>query len=570
MYRWLTVLLFAILLLPLAPVTAQEFYESPHVILVQAAKCDHNAAQLTRYQTGFRVKGKPGIFTALHGLVDCDSIYTLAGGHQSLIIFEVDVDRDVVRLCAAQDMQTDTQTQQLECLSDEPEAGFAPAAEPAILLNQLKIVGHPAGSPGQYTIESIKAAKTSTDTLASLVGPTVAIKLEARRSPLPTIRVIPLEGALAAGLSGAPVLTTDDQLLGISDASQAEGLSWLIPWSALHLVSIEAAQTQLDRLRGLDPDDFFLSASTVGQAVSTDYVVYSGRVFDEQDNLVDQARVILDLDGESHIVYTDSEGKFEITVAAQQSSRGRIYIQAENYSPLNRLIDLLAGQRQVEQFALRSAASDILYCPFAFRIIDRESEQPIAKADLSVALGGQLATGQADSNGFYESQLPCIDPANARVRVRIVAEGYAPRSETVPLVGEVKEILLVQLAAPTPSPSSTVTPTPQPTATPQPMVEVRISMTGIGFASESQTNEARRRQSALLAARKDADRNLALWKNGAELESVTIVDQGEVTTDTIREEVRARVFVGTVIEQSYDNATGEAQVTVEYVVEIPE
>ena len=127
------------------------------------------------------------------------------------------------------------------------------------------------------------------------------------------------------------------------------------------------------------------------------------------------------------------------------------------------------------------------------------------------------------------------------------------------------------LLPPTPTPMPTAPPTPEPTVTPQPMVRVQVLMTGVGFASESQTNEARRKQSALLAAQKDANRNLVLWRDGADLEAVTIVDQGEVQTDRIRDEiVRTRVRSGTIIEQSYDDATKMAQVTIEYMVEIPE
>ncbi|MEZ4860445.1 MAG: hypothetical protein R3C14_04035 [Caldilineaceae bacterium] len=370
-------------------------------------------------------------------------------------------------------MRTNNQTQQAECASNSPEAGFAPATETNIHRTELKVVGHPAGSPGQYTIESIKAGKTSTDTLGSLLGPALVKKLEARQSPLPTIRVIPLEGALAARLSGAPVLTDDDQLAGMGDGSQAEGLSWLIPWSELHLIQVQEAQAKLDQLRDLAPDDFFLSASADEQAISTDYVVYSGRVFDEQGNFVDRARVVIDLEGESHIVYTDSEGKLAITVVAKQSSRGRIYIQAENYSPLNRLIDLLEAERQVEQFALRSVAPNILYCPFAFRIIDADLK-PIRGAHVKVLYSLEFIEDFTNSDGEYRSKLPCDTP-NPLVSVEVTAENFASVEKPVKLYPSLVRIqLLPALAAPT-TPSSTpallataITPTFTPTASPTP------------------------------------------------------------------------------------------------------
>lgn len=338
MYRWLAVLFLGILLLPLAPVTAQEFYESPYVILVQATKCNHNPkttgqsdiAQVTRFQTGFRVKGKSGIFTALHGLADCDSIYTLSGGYQSLAIFEVDVDRDVARLCIAKDEQTEP----YECIGDSLTDGFTPATVTDVPLGEVKIVGHPAGSPGQYTIESIKTVKTSTDTLASLVGATLAFALEERGSPLPSIRVIPLQSALAAGLSGAPVLTVDDQLIGIGDGSQAEGLSWLIPWSDLQPISVVDAESQLDRLRNLKPSDFFLNA-TINHSASAGYVTYSGAVRSSGNNQpVTDAKVIVRLGDQSHRVYTDSEGEFLVRLRVSTNGEqlsGTMIVEKDGY-----------------------------------------------------------------------------------------------------------------------------------------------------------------------------------------------------------------------------------------------
>lgn len=104
-----------------------------------------------------------------------------------------------------------------------------------------------------------------------------------------------------------------------------------------------------------------------------------------------------------------------------------------------------------------------------------------------------------------------------------------------------------------------------------PATPVRITITGVGFARSNESNAARRNQSALLAAQKDANRNFILWRDGADLAAVTIVEQGEVTTDTIRVEIKkTRVRSGKILEQSYDDTTGMAQVTVEYIVTVTE
>ena len=70
---------------------------SPHTYRIKAAGCIHEPTQ--RQLTGFRMKGKRGIVTALHGVVDCDSISavtddTSAPYFNDLRIREVDIERD--------------------------------------------------------------------------------------------------------------------------------------------------------------------------------------------------------------------------------------------------------------------------------------------------------------------------------------------------------------------------------------------------------------------------------------------------------------------------------------------
>lgn len=208
------------------------------------------------------------------------------------------------------------------------------------------------------------------------------------------------------------------------------------------------------------------------------------------------------------------------------------------------------------------------------RLVDQDSRRGIANAEVHLIFeqAGEVRFGTTTAGGNFEFQVvPNAERAEGLLWIH--AAGYQIVEWPVYNLQEITRLGTITLDAlpPTPTPTATATPTPEPTATPQPMVQVRIIMTGVGFASESQTNEARRKQSALLGAQKDANRNFVLWRDGADLEAVTIVDQGEVTTDRIRDEiVRTRVRSGTIIEQSYDDATRMAQVTIEYVVEIPE
>ena len=70
-----------------------------------------------------------------------------------------------------------------------------------------------------------------------------------------------------------------------------------------------------------------------------------------------------------------------------------------------------------------------------------------------------------------------------------------------------------------------------------------------------------------MAAEVDAKRKLAEWIAGAELESVTIVAEGTVITDTIRVTLKAKLPPRTtIVAQRYDAVAGVARVTVEMVL----
>lgn len=95
----------------------------------------------------------------------------------------------------------------------------------------------------------------------------------------------------------------------------------------------------------------------------------------------------------------------------------------------------------------------------------------------------------------------------------------------------------------------------------------RILVEGFGVAPAALTDPTRRQRSAIQAAEVDAKRKLAEWIAGALVEAVTLVDQGTVTTDTVRLTVQARVPAARTVTQSYDAATGTATVQIELIVD---
>ena len=89
---------------------------------------------------------------------------------------------------------------------------------------------------------------------------------------------------------------------------------------------------------------------------------------------------------------------------------------------------------------------------------------------------------------------------------------------------------------------------------------------GMGYPASWAKNAAQRKQSALLAAELDAKRNLAEWLSGVDIEAVTVVTEGVVTQDEIRQSVQAHLERVQILSQIYDEKSGQA--TVELILEL--
>lgn len=93
-----------------------------------------------------------------------------------------------------------------------------------------------------------------------------------------------------------------------------------------------------------------------------------------------------------------------------------------------------------------------------------------------------------------------------------------------------------------------------------------IRVEGIGGASKSVENAVLRERSAILAAETDAKRKVAEWLKGADIDAVTVVNQGEISTDVIKTVVRGKVPGTNTIKKVYDPESATASVIVEFEV----
>lgn len=95
-----------------------------------------------RSQTGFRVKDKKGIVTALHGVVGCKTINAEPDDSgvdplNDLIITEVDIDRDMALLWSTE----------LDVL---PVVGYGTVVDPkSDDYKGLHVIGYPVGLPSE-------------------------------------------------------------------------------------------------------------------------------------------------------------------------------------------------------------------------------------------------------------------------------------------------------------------------------------------------------------------------------------------------------------------------------------
>jgi len=65
----------------------------------------------------------------------------------------------------------------------------------------------------------------------------------------------------------------------------------------------------------------------------------------------------------------------------------------------------------------------------------------------------------------------------------------------------------------------------------------------------------------------DAKAALVEWINGADIQAVTIINQGQVETKVIRQVVEGHLRGAVVVSQSYDDSARVAEVTVMVAIE---
>lgn len=272
MYRWpLISLTLALLLSASIVVLAQttSFEPSPYIYKLKIGGCLYEPTERTL--TGFRVKGQTGIVTALHGVAGCQIINAqpVSGNPlNNLIIAQVDIDRDVARLWS----------KEVDAL---PVGGLeAITRTQASDYQQVTLIGYPYGLFRQKPTAEVKILETTE--LGNLVPPDLILALNDRSSPAIDIQVLSVQAHLVPGHSGAPLLNSKGQVIGVGNGGLDLGrveMGWAIPWHLIEWKPVAPAASQtvswadfrrLQTLAKTEPHLFaFAAPDEVNDSVST-------------------------------------------------------------------------------------------------------------------------------------------------------------------------------------------------------------------------------------------------------------------------------------------------------------
>jgi hypothetical protein len=200
-------------------------------------------------QTGFRLQGRKGILTALHGVADGKAFSAVNESGDvlnGLTIAGVDLDNDLALL-----RSTEIENRPADGLPSEGSAEVEPG-------ESLRVLGHPQGI--NLYEKRVIAGTPVLKNLHELIPPASASAFDRRKSPSAGITVLNIQGSLVPGDSGAPVLNARGKMIGIVNGGLLGGaasISWAIPLQFVAWRDSASASTRLAELAVIPSRDLF-------------------------------------------------------------------------------------------------------------------------------------------------------------------------------------------------------------------------------------------------------------------------------------------------------------------------
>lgn len=193
--------------------------------------------------TGFKIKGVPGVYTALHGVHGANQVDAIFHDPKTrrvrMVVSEVDIARDTALLVPLDDADA------------LPAGGLGLGVWPPKhrLEGQLAgkpatVIGYPFGIDLGCATTQLTIRKPPVAELTVLLNPSARKELAQRGSPSTSVDMLSLQGPFLPGHSGAPILDADGAVIGIGIGGLGEGKvghGWATPFHEVELLPVSDA-----------------------------------------------------------------------------------------------------------------------------------------------------------------------------------------------------------------------------------------------------------------------------------------------------------------------------------------
>ena len=223
--------------------------QGEHIFLIKAFNCP--AGPKGRTQTGFRIRGRKGVVTTLHGIAGCATVKAQSKQgpilSSSLVLAEVDIENDLAFLTS----------DELLVSSDD---GLSIASDTSLIPQQnVSVTGHPYGIAALTTQLILRDPPVRP--LRDLLTEEVLSALLVRRSPAPNISVLSVQGAIVPGNSGAPIINSNGDVIGVANGGLNGGatdITWAIPLQRVHWKAVSSVLSEnIRQLGNTNPNSLF-------------------------------------------------------------------------------------------------------------------------------------------------------------------------------------------------------------------------------------------------------------------------------------------------------------------------